>query len=117
MKRKSSKTTRGPNAEEKRFQAWCKEQPCAVFGYDGPSIVHHCMGATYKHNKTLIGHWFCLPLSEPADNVVTRESRRVFKQKFGKQSDIWSVVIFNYMSETGIKPPDEVYRAIMGCNE
>ena len=96
MLRKQTKTTRGPNSAELKFQAWCKEQPCTVTGALGPSIVHHCEGATFKHNKVLVGHWFCIPLCEEVDRVVTLQSRRAFREQFGPQSDFWRRVIFNY---------------------
>jgi hypothetical protein len=96
VNRKPTKTTRGPNADEKRFQGWLKEQPCCVTGVSGPSIVHHCEGATFKHNKVLVGHWFCLPLCQEVDDVITHGSRKAFRERYGPQSDFWRAVIFNY---------------------
>jgi len=117
MQRKATKNTRGPNADEKRFQAWCKEQPCVVTELDGPSIVHHCEGATFKHNKVLIGHWFCIPLSLKADNIVTHRSRHAFRKEFGAQSDLWLKTLYNYESYSGCAPPEEVKEAIMDWNK
>ena len=112
MQRKPTKNTRGPNAEEKRFQAWLKEQPCCVTGKPGPSIVHHCEGATFKHNKVLVGHWFCIPLSQEVDDIINHGSRREFREKYNSQSYFWVLVAIDYAAETGITPPEEVCNAI-----
>lgn len=109
MIRKPTKNTRGPTAEEKRFMAWVKDQPCIATEHPGPSIVHHCEGSCFKHNKVLIGHWFLLPLCQVADDVVTNGSRRQFVATFGRQSELWAKLIEN----SPIQPPDEVYEAII----
>lgn len=114
MQRKATKNTRGPNAEENRFQAWLKERPCCVTGNPGPSIVHHCEGATFKNNKVLVGHWFCLPLSKEVDDVVTQRSRKAFRDMFGPQCLLWAVVTNEYLDEKDIEVPDDVVKAIMG---
>jgi len=117
VQRKPTKNTRGPNADEKRFQAWLKEQPCSTSGHSGPSIVHHCEGATFKHNKTLVGHWFCLPLCPECDDVITQGSRRAFRERFGSQSSFWIVTADRYMEETGSIIPDDVISAIEDWNK
>ncbi len=91
MQRKPTKNTRGPNSDEKRFQGWLKEQPCAWCGNDGPSIVDHVKGATFKHNKTLIGHWFVLPNCQSCDYTKTVEGK-----KLGDYAKAWESVIWNY---------------------
>jgi hypothetical protein len=115
MQRKATKTTRGPNAEEQRFQAFCKESDCSVCGNPGPSIVHHCEGSTFKHNKVLVGHWFTIPLCETCDDVITKGSRRAFREKFGPQSHIWNGVMVDYQceKENFLIIPLEVHQAIM----
>ena len=108
MQRKPTKNTRGPNAEEKRFMVWVKDQPCAVYDIPGPSIVQHCEGATFRHNKVLIGHWFLLPLSVKADDLVTYGNRRWFRQEHGTQSSLWLKLI----ESSPFNPPQEVVEAI-----
>lgn len=112
MQRKPTKNTRGPNADEKRFMAWVKEQPCAACGCPGPSIVDHCMGATYKHNKVLVGHWYLLPLCTACDDVKTTGSRRGFRQQFGLMSDLWCKVANRYESLSGKMIPSEIWASI-----
>ena len=104
MQRKPTSTTRGPNADEKRFQGWCKEQDCAWCGNPGPSIVDHCRGATFKHNKTLIGHWFCLPQCVTCDTFKTIHGKRL-----GNEAEKWEEVICEYEP----LPPNDVFQAIM----
>jgi hypothetical protein len=111
VNRKPSKTTRGPNADEKRFQGWLKEQPCIWCENPGPSIVDHCRGATFKHKKTLIGHWFCLPQCVSCDTQKTIHGKRL-----GNESEHWDYVRMEYGDTTDRWPPQDVYEAIMDWN-
>jgi hypothetical protein len=107
MQRKPTKNTRGPNAQEKRFQGWVKEQSCCWCGNDGPSIVDHVKGATFKHNKELIGHFFCLPNCEVCDHKKTIEGK-----KLGDYADLWQKIHFEYC-EFGLgMAPIDVIKAI-----
>ena len=117
MQRKPTKNTRGPNADEKRFQAWLKDQDCVVSGNCGPSIVHHCEGATFKHDKTLVGHWFCIPLSKEVDDVITHGSRKKFRDCFGSQSNLWEIMWAKYTIIECNIIPKAVYDAIMDWNK
>jgi len=114
MQRKATKNTRGPNADEKRFHGWVKERPCAVCGLPGPSIVDHAEGATFKHNKTLVGHWFVVPLCEAHDKIKTRGSRRGFKDMFGPHSELWEKEIGAYLADSDMHSvPSDVHLAII----
>lgn len=105
MQRKPSKTTRGPNAEEKRFQGFVKNHYCIWCGNEGPSIVDHVKGSTFRHNKTLIGHWFVLPNCQSCDYLKTVEGK-----KLGDYAAAWESVILNY--DQSIKVPVAVEAAI-----
>lgn len=111
MERKVTSTTRGPNKEEKKFQAWLKEQRCCVSGIHYVD-VHHCKGATFKHNKTLIGHWFCIPLCRPMHNLYHRE-KRVFHTNYGRQCDLWLKEVKMYEMQTGATVPENIKEAVM----
>lgn len=87
MQRRTSKQTRGPNQHEKNFQAWLKERPCCITGRNDV-IVHHCKGSTFKHNKVLIGHLFCIPLCESAHNLY-HAGTKDFTNIYGLQCDLW----------------------------
>ena len=113
MNRKPTSNTRGANASEKRFHAYTKESDCITCDQDAPSICHHAMGATYKSDKILIGHFFVLPLCIKCDDVITTGSRRKFKEAFGLQSVLW---IKHLSSFSGAVPAD-VINAIGACNE
>lgn len=112
MRRKPTKNTRGPNNAEKKFMAWCKQRPCIISGAWGV-VVHHCEGATFKHNKVLIGHWFVIPLCLEWDDVVTHGSRKRLRELSGHpQSYYWKLAHDDYMRETGLSAPQEVIDAI-----
>lgn len=112
MQRKPTKNTRGPNADEKRFQGWLKEQSCVWCGNDGPSIVDHCRGATFKHNKVLVGHWFCVSQCVECDTQKT-----IYGKRLGNESTAWIVLNHSYQEEgEGGLAPDEVWAAIEDWN-
>lgn len=90
MQRLATRQSRGADAAEKRHMKWIKERGiCAACGNSAGVIVHHCEGATFKHNKLLVGHWFVIGLCQCCDNIVTRGSRRAFRDAFGPQSKLW----------------------------
>ena len=107
MQRKATKNTRGPNADEKRFQGWLKTHHCAWCGNEGPSIVDHARGATFKHNKTLVGHWFCLSACAICDEEKTIRGKRL-----GDESFAWGRLHQDYFNEMGKSAPIDVERAI-----
>ena len=107
MMRKSTATTRGPNAAEKRFQGWLKEQGCSWCPQEGPCIVDHAKGATFKHNKVLVGHWFCLPVCMECDTEKT-----ICGKLQGNQAEKWLEIIENYLIESKRCAPLEVESAI-----
>lgn len=113
MQRKPTKNTRGPNAKEKRYIRYIKteKQCCDACGRYGPLVAHHCEGATFKHNKVLIGHWFLLGLCGHCDDIVTRGSRRAFREKYGPQARIALKALEDYML-VGDQVPKDVLDAI-----
>ncbi len=108
MQRKATKTTRGANADEKRFMAITKESDCIVCGSCGPSIVDHVFGATFKHLKVLIGHYYLLPLCEVCDKIKTIDGKAEFVKRFGPFKDLWKRHVVN----TDFSIPYEVSRSI-----
>ncbi len=107
MQRKATKNTRGPNTAEKLFQGWLKEQGCSWCSQEGPCIVDHARGATFKHNKVLVGHWFCLPVCLVCDTEKTTHGKRQ-----GNESIKWLEIIENYLIEKTRYAPLEVEQAI-----
>jgi hypothetical protein len=113
MQRKPTRQSRGPNAQEKRFHAHTKESDCITCGNPGPSIVHHCEGSTFKHDKVLCGHYFVIPLCLTCDDVITKGSRKAFRERFGAQSDYWQW----HVEKSGFVPPIDVFNAISEWNK
>jgi len=113
MQRRSTKQSRGPNQSEKDFQAWLKIQPCCITGRNDVQ-VHHCVGSTGKHNKVLIGHYFCLPLSVDT-HWLYHNRKREFKAQHGLQNRLWMELCNRYYTEEGKLIPVDVERAIMNC--
>lgn len=111
MQRRATKNTRGPNAAEKAFQGWVKHQPCCWCHSESGSIVDHCRGSTWRHLKTLCGHWFCLAQCLTCDTNKTIHGKRC-----GNESKAWLKTMENYESETGITPPYDVKFAITDWN-
>lgn len=109
MQRKATKNTRGPNADEKRFQGWLKYQSCCWCGSESGSIVDHCRGSTFKHNKVLIGHWLVNCNCITCDTIKTIHGKRL-----GDEAKMTLQLIANYELDIGIDVcPDEVRQAIL----
>lgn len=118
MQRKRSPNTRHANANEKRFHAYTKESDCINCGRAGPSIVDHVAGATYKHNKVLIGHWFVIPLCVECDEVKTKGSNKVFVEKFGSSmAEFWLNHVINCSIKITGMMPKNVTDSIMDCGK
>lgn len=118
MQRKATKNTRAANSFEKHYHSWLKNSGvCAACNNFRPVINHHCEGATFKHNKTLIGHWFVIGLCFPCDNIITQGSRKVFREKFGPQSQLWLNRIEEYEATESRRVPEDVKAAIMDWNK
>ena len=113
MRRKATKNTRGPNATEKAFQGWLKEQPCAYCGASGPSIVDHARGSTFKHNRVLIGHLLCTSKCQTCDSYKTSGSHNKHFEMLGEvESDACIRQIYLWSRATDMLPPREVFDSI-----
>ena len=74
--------------------------------------MDHVKGATLKHNKVLIGHWFVLPNCAACDDKKTREGK-----KLGDYSDKWLGLQADYEYERGEYAPYDVNEAIRSWGE
>ena len=117
MQRKTSKNRngRGPNAAEKAFQGWLKEQPCCITGAFGVQ-VHHCVGATGSHNKVLIGHYFCLPMSVEIHNEY-HAGTKAWREKYCGQSSLWKTYALSFEGETATVIPLNIVEEISNINK
>jgi len=111
MQRKTSKNRNGRQAsgDEKRFHRWLKEHDCVWCGNPGPSIVDHCKGATFSHNKVHIGHWFCLPQCVECDTEKTIHGKRLVNE-----SQAWHKVAIEFIDfmKGKVRPPSDVMISI-----
>lgn len=63
----------------RRWMAWVGQRPC--INCVAPANVHHCAGATARHNKVAIGDWWLLPLCpecHQGDDGIHHSRRRFF---------------------------------------
>lgn len=113
MQRKKSNNRNGrlANSAEKAFQGWLKEQPCVWCHKEGPSIVDHCRGQTWSHNKVHAGHWFCISQCVECDTQKTIHGKRQ-----GNESKAWTDQMYDY-SEHSDAAPDDVIDAIVEWNQ
>lgn len=116
MRRKSTKQSRGINAEEKAHMTWAKERCiCAACDRPGPVVAHHCEGSTFKVRagleRIMVGHWFVIGLCQSCDDIVTHGSRRAFRERFGDQCDLWLTQAESYPKEI----PINVIKGIAQC--
>lgn len=117
MQRAATKQSRGANALENAHMTWIKERnQCAACGSHGV-INHHCEGATFKVKvdfvTVLIGHAFVIGLCQCCDNIITRGSRRAFRDAFGLQSELW----LKQYQDSPVRFPDEVVEGIKNCGK
>jgi len=113
MQKPNSKKNRAKNAAEFRWQQWLKEQPCSFCGSTSGSIVDHCKGSTFKHNKRMIGEIFCNSKCLKCDTVVTLGTRRDLFSRWGiTDSDATINQLMKYRKETSRSFPMEDIRAI-----
>lgn len=69
-------------------------------------------GATFKHRKVLVGHWFCLPDCTACDHEKTVGGKRQ-----GNEAIAWLRMQEAYSAETGHSAPLDVLLAIEDWNK
>lgn len=108
-----------PTAAQIKWREEVRALGCIVGMEKGPHIqIHHVLGATAKHNKVAIGHWYILPLTPWAhlDNPVLNvtHNKRLFEAQYGTQISLFKQLIKNYEFhyEKRAPVPEEVLAAI-----
>ena len=113
MQRRPTSNTRGPNADERRYQAWLKLQPCIYCGQRAPSICDHARGATFKNDKVLIGHWYCTSKCQRCDDFKTHGNHRThYRETNTLESSAWLVQSVRFTLSSSIKAPLDVIDSI-----
>jgi len=73
-----------PTAAQKRWREAVRGLGSIISGE--PAVIHHAVGATGKHNKVDIGHWWLIPLTDDehkalhAGETFGYESRKEFEK-------------------------------------
>lgn len=62
-----------PNTQQKRWRETIRDLGCIACGWPSHIEIHHPVGATAKHNKQPIGHWWILPLCKSCHEAVTED--------------------------------------------
>lgn len=90
-----------PTAAQKRWQELVAGLGCIVTrAHPSHCQLHHVAGATYKHNKILIGPWFILPLAKSLHDVGSDDPhnvthhRRAFTEQHGTQASLFFKVVY-----------------------
>ena len=73
-------------AAAKRWMSWVAKQLCVNCGATGVH-VHHCAGATAKHNKVEIGDWWILPFCPECHQDIHGERARFFYCETRKETE------------------------------
>ena len=108
-----------PNAAQRRFHNWIKEQLCPITGQS--ASLHHCAGSTARHNKIHIGQWWCIPLSYEAHQGVRgiHGDCSIFPAVLGSsrkeiEKSLFEKIAINYVAAGGEALPQEIISSIMG---
>jgi hypothetical protein len=118
MQTKSSSNSRAANSAEKAHMQWIKDRgKCAACSVHTNVICHHAEGAMFKQKVDFvtvhIGHWFVIGLCKECDDIVTHKSRKLFRDKYGLQSELW----LNQMRDYDKPIPKEVIMGIAICGK
>jgi len=74
-----------------------------------PAVIHHAVGATGKHNKVEIGHWWLIPLTDREHKMLHAGNLVVNRKEFEKGAFL-DVVADDRMDQFEV--PNEVFEAI-----
>jgi hypothetical protein len=98
-----------PTAAQLRWREDIRALGCVISREQHGIEIHHVLGATAKHNRQPIGHWFILPLSawyhrlNPVLNVT--DHKRLFEANYGTQVALFSRLLDLYRFEYCKEPP------------
>lgn len=112
-----------PSASQKKWREEVRELGCIIERSKGGIEIHHVLGATAKHNKVVIGHWFILPLTgwyhreNPILNVT--DNKKLFEANFGSQVELFIQLLelYEFHYEKPHPVPAEVVEAIQSLEQ
>ena len=71
------------NKKDRELEEMVRGMGCVITGANNDVEVHHVKGRTYKHNKTLIGNVYMLPLHKDYHMVTGSHPNAYHKNKNG----------------------------------
>ena len=97
MQHKATRQSRNANTAERKHMSWIKNRMlCAACENEGPVINHHCEGVSFRNNRIQVGNLFVIGLCPCCDAIVTRGSRKAFRDAFGPQCQLWAKQFEDY---------------------
>ena len=109
-----------PTAHAKRWQQAVRNAGCVITG-NSQVQVHHCGGASLRHNKTRIGHYAVLALSPELHDVGSNHPlnvthhKKAFHAKYGTNAQLFkrTMQLVSENSNADVLPPQDVINAIL----
>lgn len=98
-----------PSASQLKWREEVRALGCVVSREKHGIEIHHVLGATAKHNRQPIGHWFILPLTSwyhrlnPVLNVT--DHKKLFEANFGTQVVLFRQLLDLYRFQYNKEPP------------
>lgn len=98
-----------PTASQKRWREAVRDLGSVISG--NPAVIHHCIGASGKHNKVAIGHEWIIPLTDEEHKELHQGN------SFGANSrKDFEKAQYNHvhlsLCDHPDKPSSEIYRTI-----
>tara|TARA_R110000803_G_C11860297_1_gene307076 strand:+ start:64 stop:396 length:333 start_codon:yes stop_codon:yes gene_type:complete len=98
-----------PTAAQKRWREAVRELGSVISG--GPAVIHHCVGATAKHNKVAIGHEWIIPLTD--DEHKDLHAGETYGYESRKDFEKWMIIaVSDNLRDHKDKPSQSVMDAI-----
>lgn len=98
-----------PIASQLKWREEVRDLGCVISREQYGIEIHHVLGATAKHNRQPIGHWFILPLTawyhreNPILNVT--DNKKLFEANFGSQVALFNRLLDLYRFQYDKEPP------------
>ena len=105
-----------PTAAQKRWMESVRGLGSVISGE--PAVIHHPVGATGKHNKVHIGHWWIIPLTDAEHRALHNGEHiwdGIFPVQSRKQFEIF--IYFDAVSTVMYGHPDHPAKLKAGINE
>lgn len=108
------------NKKMREFEEAFRELGCCVTGVNFGVQIHHVVGRKFKHNKTLIGGHYILPLHHDLHMVTGshpaayHKNKHRFIEEFGHPRDLWLKCYTSVQDSHSID--ESIIDSIMDCH-